>query len=45
MTEPVSFGCQMFVLAAALLFVAMAIATTEALRALVSLMALAVSFL
>ena len=45
MTEPVSFGCQMFVLAAALLFVAMAIATTEALRALVSLMALGVSFL
>ena len=45
MVEPVSIACQMFIIPASVLFVALAVAGTEALRALLSLMALGVSIL
>ena len=45
MVEPVSIACQMFIIPASVLFIALAVASTEALRALLSLMALGVSIL
>ena len=45
MIQPVSIACQMFIIPASVLFIALAVASTEALRALLSLMALGISIL
>ena len=45
MVEPVSIACQMFIVPASVLFIALAVASTEALKALISLMALGISVL
>ena len=45
MVEPVSIACQMFIVPASVLFIALAVASTEALKALISLIALGISVL